>query len=63
MKICTICLKIFEDENKICCGKELTHIIKHSTGTVFVGSDEPDWQYVKYYYVDTDIPHSDPKGR
>jgi len=63
MKICTVCLKVYEDENKTCCGKELTCIIKLSTGTVFIGNDEPDWQYVKYYYTDFNVPHTNPKKR
>lgn len=61
MKICTACLNVVEDEKTKCCGKDLTPVIRTSTGTVFIGNDEPDWQYVKYYYVDEDIPHLKPK--
>lgn len=63
MKICTVCLKVYEDERAIfrCCGKELVDVVRKSTGSVFIGKDEPDWQYVKYYYVNKDVPHINPK--
>lgn len=58
MKICTICLKVYgDDEVAVCCGKDLTDVISCSIGSVFIGNNEPDRQYVKYYYVDESIPH------
>lgn len=63
MKICTVCLNVVEDENTICCNKKLTPVIRISTGTVFIGNDEPDWQYVKFYYVNEDIPHTNTKKK